>query len=321
MDDLTLAAARPVLVLGEALVDDFVDGPVAGGAPLNVARGLAGLGVDVHLASRLNPADAAGDMLRASMRRFGLSEAGLQHDAVHASGLVTVSESPDGSHRFHIHEDAAWDHLEADPVLDWISAQRPGLVYFGSLARRHAVARDAMRRILDALPAGTSVRYLDLNLRPGSDTAALADECLLAADWVKVNDEEFARLSRWFGLPGAAVDDGDVATDAAYALMRRYGLKRLVVTLGAKGYVGFDGDAPPVRGAALPLARRVDTVGAGDAFSAMLLAALLRGTSWARALSLANGMAAAMCGERGPVPAQTAFFDPWRAALDAPEQS
>jgi len=61
----------------------------------------------------------------------------------------------------------------------------------------------------------------------------------------------------------------------------------------------------------------VDTVGAGDAFSAMLLAALLRDQDWPQALSLANGMAAAMCGERGPVPAELdRFYAPWRAALE-----
>jgi sugar/nucleoside kinase (ribokinase family) len=49
----------------------------------------------------------------------------------------------------------------------------------------------------------------------------------------------------------------------------------------------------------------------------MLLAALLRGHDWPLALSLANGMAAAMCGERGPVPAELdRFYAPWRAALE-----
>jgi len=324
MRDHTPQAGRPVLLLGEALVDDFVDGPVAGGAPLNVARGLAGLGLPAHLASRLNPGDAAGEMLHASMARFGLDESGVQRDAVHATGLVTVIEAGDGTHRFHIHEEAAWDHLEAGPVLDWIAAHRPRLVYFGSLARRHPVSRAAMRRILDACPRGASIRYLDLNLRPGSDNAELAEECLAAADWVKVNDEELARLADWFDLPRDAADETRSLIRAGRALMRRHRLQRLVVTRGAKGYLGFEGaeeERSPVRGAAVALTRCVDTVGAGDAFSAMLLAALLRGDGWARSLALANGMAAAMCGERGPVPAHAAFFEPWRAALAVPEQT
>lgn len=315
---------RPVLVLGEALVDDFVDGPVAGGAPLNVARSLAALGLPTHLASRLNPDDAAGEMLRASMARFGLDESGLQQDVAHATGLVTVIESGDGTHRFQIHEEAAWDHLDADPVLRWMATHAPRLVYFGSLARRHPVSRAAMRRILDACPTGSAIRYLDLNLRPGSDHAELADECLCSADWVKVNDEELARLSEWFELPRAAADEAASLIEAGQALMRRYRLDRLVVTRGAKGYIGLDGldgDRPRAVGAAQPLARCLDTVGAGDAFSAMLLAALLRGRAWTQALALANGMAAAMCGERGPMPARTAFFGPWRAALAALEQT
>ncbi|WAC71573.1 PfkB family carbohydrate kinase [Roseateles sp. SL47] len=316
MDDLTSLAARPLLVLGEALVDEFADGPVAGGAPLNVARSLRALGLETHFATRLNPDDAAGEMLLASMRRFGLSLAGVQADTVHASGRVSVHESGHGGHRFQIHRNVAWDHLEAPPILEWLGERNPGLVYAGSLARRHPESRATLERVLAAFSATGGVRYLDLNLRAGSDRRELAEACLAAADWVKVNDEELQRLADWFELPAPSRSASPETTRCAHALMRRFGLRRLVVTLGEQGYVGFNGDSLPVSGPAQPLLRRVDTVGAGDAFSAMLVASLLRGRSWAQALELANGMAGAMCGERGPAPANLSFYAPWRAFLE-----
>lgn len=327
--ELRPAPAGPVLILGEALVDEFAEGPVAGGAPFNVARSLAALGGAPRLASRLNPEDAAGRCVLRSLRRFSLDERGLQLDAAHATGRVSVLEDGPGQHRFVIHANAAWDFLEATPLRALAEAEPPALVYFGSLAQRQSGSRAAIQALLDLAGERGWRRYLDLNLRPGSDQPELARACLARAEWLKVNEDELLQLLRWFApqaLAGLAVDGPAEALAAAVgALMQGFaGLQRLVLTRGPLGYAAFAAPAQAqaaagllASGPARTLDRLVDTVGAGDAFSAMLLAALLRGHDWPLALSLANGMAAAMCGERGPVPAELdRFYAPWRAALE-----
>ena len=105
--------SSPVAVLGEALVDEFHDGPVAGGAPFNVARSLAALGAPTLFISRIGADDDNGRLVLESARRYGLDSAGLQRDLQHATGRVSVHESAAG-HRFEIHGDAAWDHIDAD---------------------------------------------------------------------------------------------------------------------------------------------------------------------------------------------------------------
>ena len=103
---------------------------------------------------------------------------------------------------------------------------------------------------------------------------------------------------------------------AVAALMQRFGLQQLILTRGSEGYAAFAADgALLAQGPGLALPRMVDTVGAGDAFSAMLLAAQLSGQALANSLALANGYAAALCGERGPMPEDDAFFLPWRQVL------
>lgn len=286
----------PVLVMGEALVDEFHDGAVPGGAPFNVARSLAGLGVPVRFVSRIGAHDAAGRLLLDSATRFGLAVDGIQRDASRATGRVSVHEGEGGGHRFEIHADAAWDHLEAPTCHD------TGVVYFGSLAQRHAVSRAAIRA---AVKRAAGVRLLDLNLRPGTDTPALAAETLMLADWLKVNDEELARLQAWFepSLP---------------ALMARFALQRVVVTRGAAGCALYGEQGrllAEVPGVAQPAL--VDTVGAGDAFTAMLLAGLTLRRDLAATLALANRYAAMICGVRGPLPDDPAVLLPWRAALHA----
>ena len=283
------------LVLGEALVDEFHDGAVAGGAPFNVARSLAALNVPVRFVSRIGADDAAGRLVLDSAARFGLAVDDIQRDAAHATGRVSVHEDA-GGHRFEIHADAAWDHLEAPASGD------AGILYFGSLAQRHPASRAAIRAVVKRTPGR---RLLDLNLRPGTDTPELAAEVLMLADWVKLNEDELGCLLAWFEptLP---------------ALMARFALQRLVLTRGAAGY-SLHGEQGQVlatgEGVAQPAF--VDSVGAGDAFTAMLLAGQSLERDPGATLNLANRYAAMICGVRGPLPADPVALASWREALHA----
>lgn len=291
-------ADRRILVLGEALVDEFHDGPVAGGAPFNVARSLAALGAPVHFVSRIGADDAAGRLVLQSSALAGLAVDGIQRDAAHATGRVSVHEAA-GGHRFEIHADAAWDHLAAP------DARPAGWVYFGTLAQRHAVSRAALRAAVKRAPGP---RLLDLNLRPGTDTPALAAESLMLADWLKINEDELAWLLATFEPTLAA-------------LMARFALQRVVLTRGATGYAlhGAQGELlAGGEGVAQP--QLVDSVGAGDGFTAMLLAGLALGRDLPATLALANRYAAMVCGVRGPLPdlaREPAALMPWREALHA----
>jgi fructokinase len=298
-----MPAAPCLLLLGEALVDRLPTGPVAAGAPLNAARHLRHLGCAPLLVSRIGTEDEAGRRVEAAMEDAALSRVGLQHDALHATGVVEVRMLPGGGHRFEIAADAAWDHLDRAAALAPLAAVQPQLLYFGTLAQRHPVSRAAIRAVLAACAAP---RFLDLNLRDGVDER-LAIESLELAHWLKVNDEELAQLLRWTGLADAP------------ALIARFELQRLIVTRGAAGYASFDAAGRlDAQGEGEPIANLVDTVGAGDAFSACLLAAHLQGKAWGPALALANRFAAAICGQAGASPSDPAvFYPPWQAALAA----
>jgi fructokinase len=298
----------PLAVLGEALVDEFHDGPVAGGAPFNVARSAAALGAPVHFVSRIGADDANGRLVRHSAASYGLADAGLQRDATHATGRVSVHEGEAGGHRFEIHADAAWDHLDADAARAHLDGCDASLLYFGSLFQRHATSRAALRAVVKPF---AGLRLLDLNLRPGT-APLLAAESLMLADWLKVNDEELAQLSDWFDAD-AADDAGRVA-----ALMARFALQRLVLTRGALGWRLYGpGGALLAQGPGVAQPNIVDTVGAGDAFTALLLAGLSLQRDLPATLTLANRYASFICGVRGPLPADPLALQPWRTALQA----
>ena len=320
-------ALPTLLVIGEALVDNFRDGPVAGGAPFNVARSAAAFGVPTTLVSRIGLGDAAGELVVASAQRFGLDGPGLQRDAHHATGVVSVVEhavhapdveaaiaesAPVTGHRFEIASDAAWDYLDRDAAVACATAARPAFVVFGTLGQRSPASRTAIRAVLNATPA---LRYLDLNLRDGPDNRSLAQESVTLADWLKVNEDELALLLGWFvSSTAAAAPVGSAEHHAAVAaLMAHFALDRVVLTLGAQGYASWGpGGIQDARGASPAPARLVDTVGAGDAFSAALLALQILGRPLPVALALAARYASAICAERGPIPTQDSFFAHWR---------
>ena len=276
---------RPsVLCFGEALWDMLPEGRQAGGAPLNVAVRLAQCGVDARLLSRVG-CDAEGDALLNYLDRAGLSRQYVQRDEAHATGAVRVDTSNPQAPRYTIEPMAAWDFIDAEPYLR-LAAQPIEVIVFGSLAARHAVARQALLTLLDR----ARLRVLDVNLRPPFDDAATLRLLLERADWVKVNEQEL----RAIGAAGRAAASIEAL---ARSVQASYDLAALCVTLGEQGAVLLCGD-DIYRQRAYAL-RVVDTIGCGDAFLATWLAAMLAPLDPAAALERAAAAAALVASGAG----------------------
>jgi fructokinase len=298
-----------VAMFGEALVDDFGSEQVVGGAPFNAARNLAALGTPTLMITRIGQ-DDNGDRVRAEYERYGMQQAGLQVDADWPTGRVVVERSERG-HSFHILPEQAYDHIAAEPALAALEHAAPGVLYFGTLAQRHLSSRSAL---LDLLASTRATRYLDLNLRDGQYTERTVFESLRHADILKVNEEELAALFGWYcpsAPPIVRADDPQVR-QACADLIAHFNLQAMIVTLGPRGamYVGVDGRVIREHGNEEPY-KLVDTVGAGDAFSAVFLHGHVQGWDLALTMARANAFAGAVCGLSGAVPPDLAFYAPW----------
>lgn len=296
-------SSRRIAVLGEALIDRFPHADVIGGAPFNVARNLALLGASPVMITRIGT-DALGDSIAAEFVRFGMDTRGLQRDATHGTGMVAVRMSGT-QHRFEIGAISAWDYLDAGEAVRVVRESAPVLSYFGTLAQRGAVSRDAIRA---ALCASDGVPFLDLNLRDGPDNLTLAEDALSRAKIVKINDDELVQLAAWFVQPGPMALRAALET-----LVARFDLQRATVTRGADGWACLDANHGWFEGAAPPVAV-CDTVGAGDAFAAVLLLGELAGWSVPVTLHRAAAHASAVCGIAGAVDAVSGIYARARAA-------
>jgi fructokinase len=304
-------AALTTVVFGEALVDEFPSGPVVGGAPFNVARHLAAFMAPPLVITRIGD-DRNGQSVRAEFERFVMPDGGLQLDPMEETGRVTVERTGQGAgHRFIILPRQAYDFIDPQAALDSMAGQTFDTVYFGTLAQRDPRSRAALAAVLDATPAK---RFLDLNLRPGQTDEAIAGAALQAADIAKVNEEELQSLFQWYFQIGP--QDAPLSTEevhaACRALMDRFGLEGLVVTLGHRGSVYFGAEGAPIAHRDNPVPPFViDTVGAGDAFSAIFLLGRARGWPLALTLARANEFAGAICAVTGAVPRDMNFYDKW----------
>lgn len=278
-----------VLVIGEVLWDALPRGLFLGGAPLNVAAHLHTLGLAVQFASRVGD-DRLGREVRRRIERRGMDTTLLQSDAEWETGYVEVDLDAHGVASYTIVEPVAWDRIAWTDALAEAAASA-SMVVFGSLAQRTAQTRSTITRVLEAATEATVV--YDINVRPPHVDRGTVETAFQRADLAKINDDELDVLRQWYGLP-----DSDEA--AAEALLRRFDLTTLCVTRGAHGaWLWHEGKHEVHPGYDVEVA---DTVGAGDAFLAMLLTELRAGCSPAESLSAANRLGAYVASQEGATP-------------------
>lgn len=283
--------AYPV-IFGEVLFDHFPDESVVlGGAPFNVAWHLQALGVAPLFISRVGN-DELGHRIRSAMQDWGMDTSGLQVDSAHPTGTVQI-EIENGEPSYEIVPDQAYDFINAD---DLPSKAHGSLLYHGSLALRNQASRDALEelRAKQDLPV-----FVDVNLRVPWWDKDIVRSLLEAARWAKLNDEELRQLSPVKGP----------LESQAKALQEASSLSLLIVTRGKNGALARTADGRIHHVEPEPGISVIDAVGAGDAFTTVILLGLLSGWDLDRSLSRAQSFASAVVGIRGATPVGKGFYN------------
>ncbi len=286
--------------LGESLFDCFEDRRILGGAPVNLAVHANALlkhsGGSSTIVTRVGE-DELGDQLVRDLNSKGLSQDYVQRDSKRSTGVVDVRLDGEGHAEYEIHENVAWDHLLFDAELAKL-ASACRAVCFGTLAQRYPVTRAAIYGFLDAAPH--AIRFLDVNLRKPHYSATIIEDSLKRATVAKLNEHELPLVCELLGLDAPAGDAPDLQ---AQAIIQAFGLDLLALTRGSQGTVLYrDGqrvEGSPVKLQCVPGA---DSVGAGDACSAALVAGLLLGLRDQQIVDLANRVGAYVAGRPGATP-------------------
>ncbi|MBA4063526.1 MAG: carbohydrate kinase [Isosphaera sp.] len=295
----------PIVGIGELLWDVYPDGrTVAGGAPFNFALHCHQLGHPAVIVSRVGD-DELGKELRARVRELGLTDEYIQTDREHPTGTVRVTLDEQKVPTYAIAEDVAWDHTAWDEVVERLAGESSA-VCFGTLAQRLGTPV-AIHRLVEVVrgrrPPGLVV--FDVNLRGDDLHPDPLAWGLTVSEWVKVNEEELDTVSSLFGWRG----EGNLLS--LRDVPGRGGVS--VVTRGPLGCDVFrtweepdddGGETYPDEAFHEPgvPAKVVDTVGAGDAFTAAMVCLHLEGRPLRDCARFANHYAARVCEHPGGTP-------------------
>lgn len=273
------------VIFGEVLYDVFEDGSsVLGGAPFNVAWHLQGFGLNPFFISRIGN-DSLGKKILNEMTHWGMDASGIQIDNQYPTGQVKISLKGD-SPQYEILSDQAYDFISPQKL----SLEGSGPLYHGSLIERSPVSAETLRSLHRQCQG---FLFIDLNLRSPWWKKETVRASLTSCRWLKMNDEEFSILF------------GEMSPQD---LFQQLDLEMLLVSRGGHGALSVtkEGLCEVVPEFNVEI---VDTVGAGDAMSAVILLGLNQGWSPQRLLESASRFASRICSQRGATLSDKSIYD------------
>lgn len=284
-----MANTQPIVVgLGEILWDILPSGRQLGGAPANFAYHAHALGAAGTVVSAVGD-DEPGKEIAQRLQRLHVDTQFLQTNT-YPTGTVTVSLES-GKPTYIIHENVAWDAIAWEERLTDL-ATAADAVCVGSLAQRSFISRSTIQAFLQHTRP-QCLRIFDLNLRQQFYTRDIIHTALQFCNILKLNDEEWPIVAQMLELD-PRVPQG------LQNLMARYELDLIALTRGADGSLLITPQT--VHEQPITPVHVVDTIGAGDSFTAALAMGLLRKLPLAQIHAHASAIAAYVCSQPGATP-------------------
>lgn len=282
--------AGAIVGIGELLWDLLPAGRQLGGAPFNFIFRCHQLGHAAVVVSRVGR-DELGREIREAFLRHDLNDAFLQEDFDRPTGTVPITLDNSGQPEFTITEDVAFDHIKQEQSWDALFGQAIA-VCFGTLAQRDLDSQSAIRHALTL--AQNALIICDINLRQPFYNRTIVETSLRACRWLKLNEDELTILCQLLQLRGKT------SSVTLRDIRRRFEIELICMTRGARGcLVQTDDEEIVVPGRPVKV---IDTVGAGDAFTAGLLVATLEGRTLGEAAVFANRLASHVAASAGGAP-------------------
>lgn len=279
-----------VVGLGEILWDMLPEGKQLGGAPANFAYHAQSLGAKSFVISSVGD-DEPGREIFSELDLVSLNTEYIQINKEHPTGTVDVVLDETGKPDYIIHENVAWDSISFTENLQKL-ASLTNAVCYGTLAQRAQKSRETILNFINATQPGCW-RVFDINLRQSYFDPEIIKESLSLSNCLKLNDDELPEIAKACAVSGTE-------NDILMALLNKFKLKIIALTKGEKGSLLYSGEKVLFLGT--PHLDVKDTVGAGDAFTAALVAGLLTNSPLEIIHRNANRLAAYVCTQRGATP-------------------
>ena len=273
-----------IIAIGEVLWDIFPDGKTLGGAPLNFAYHAGKSGVFSTIISAIgndNLGKEICSILETKSQNYLFSKSQL------ATGTVFVDLNK-GIPSYKITESVAWDDINLN-LEEKQALKEANAICWGTLAQRSRKSREAIFQAVKLLPE-QALKIFDINLRPPFYNIEIIVDSLKLANVLKLNIEELEILMEMFNF-------SENKDEACAQLMMQFQLKYLALTNGSEGSTMYsEKEMSYIKAEKVEI---VDTVGAGDSFTAVMTCGILFNKSLKDIHAEASKYAARICMQKG----------------------
>jgi len=279
-----------------AVLWDIIDGREhIGGAPFNVAAHMAKLGCSSSIITRIGK-DGRGEKTLAMMKSLGVDTSFVQTDPGHDTGTAEVTLTGLGVPAFNLLENAAYEFIDVNnQVIERIDKIKFDVLCFGTLEQKSPVSRNSLYRILESLQFKNV--FYDVNIRLDFYPEEIIRKSFLHSTIVKLNEGEVKLISQL--LYGRFLHEKEFVR----RVTDEFSVDIICITKGKEGCSVYSGNTA----ASYPehVVKVVDTVGAGDAFSAAFLTHYQKSGDPLESARLGNIMGAYVASQHGAIPEYT----------------
>ncbi|MDP3314407.1 carbohydrate kinase [Lutibacter sp.] len=276
-----------IVGIGELLWDMLPDGKELGGAPANFSYHCNYFGANSIIISALGN-DEHGEEISSILKEKKLNYS--INYVEKPTGFVSVKLA-NGIPSYHIHENVAWDFIELKN--DGIEALKiADAICFGSLSQRSKTSYKAIHNALSTVPEA-ALKVFDINLRQSYFNKKLIEDSLKYANVLKLNDEELIVLRKMFDLK-------NTEDEACMQLLNQFNLKLVALTNGSKGSILYTKNE--ISQLSVPKVKVIDTIGAGDSFTAAMIMGMLSEKPLKQTHLAATEHASKVCMYKGGTP-------------------
>lgn len=292
-----------VTSIGEILYDIYPNKKRLGGASFNFIYHIWKIIGNANFISSIGNDDNGKEML-SYLNSIGFNTKHIYIDKKYPTGTVQVKLSEDRTPQFTISPECSYDFITLNDATINLIENETDLLYFGTLSTR----KDISRNTIQSLFGKPYLKYFcDPNLRHNFYTKELIEKTLLTCNVLKINQEELDKLKQFFDLEQS--NNG-----AIKRLITEYDIDLIGLTLGENGAELYTKNETNYY--KTEFVNVVDTLGAGDAFAAILCLGYLYKMPIGEINKLANEFAKEICMVNGALPMDDFIYEKYRIVFN-----
>ena len=277
-----------IAAFGEVLWDLLPDATILGGAPLNFAYRINTLDNEGIMISAIGK-DSLGEKALEAIFELQISDRYIQINPEYPTGTVNVVFDEFKNPDYEIIKEVAYDFITFNENLEKLIFQ-VDCICFGTLAQRNSISKQTLQKLLQHFKG--RYRFYDLNLRKDCYSVENIISSLKKSDILKMNKQEANYVNNLLKL------NKNGLVEICTELINSYQLQYCVITLEEYGSLALSLSGEVVYSPGFKVNLN-DSLGAGDAFSAGFVDALLRGKSLKEASESGNRLGALVATQKG----------------------